>query len=546
MQGTIQLPDEELLPSIRQKWTLQRSLSGLTWLQFIALAIVSVMLLPLAYLFLRAAGAGEEGFAYLLEERTIEIMLNSLWMVIAVIAGATLLGVPFAFLTARTDLPFRRIWLVLGLLSMVIPSYLAAVTYLTAFGPVGYLQQFLEPFGVLRLPDIRGFWGAWFSMVLFTYPYIALTVRSALLHSDPALDEVGYSLGLNRYQVFWRITLPQLRPAITSGMLLAGMYALGDFGAVSIMRYNAFTRAIYLQINGFRMERAALLALVLVVFTLLLFMLDWKANQGNKHYRIGTGAKRNPKIIKLGLWKIPALLFCAALVFVGVIIPLGVMLDWALRGGGTDSPIDLNMSEMVMTTGGTSLVTAFFVALVALPLARLSSKSNSVFDRWLVALSYTGYVLPGIVMALALVYFAANYANPLYQTLPLLILGYGMRFLPYSIGATRNALLQINPRIQEAAQSLGMSRWQIVWRITLPLAKTGILAGAALVFLNTMKELPLTLILRPIGLETFPTRIWQFYNEAMLPLIGLPGMLLMLISALGLVLILWRDGHTKT
>lgn len=543
MQGTLELSEEKTIST--KKWRLPHFQKRFSWLQIIALAIVSVMLLPLAYLFLRAAGAGEEAIAYLLEARTIEIMLNSFWMVLAVIAGATVLGIPFAFITARTDLPLRRLWLVLGLLTMVIPSYLAALTYLEAFGPVGYLQQFLKPFGVVRLPDIRGFWGAWLSMVLFTYPYVALTVRSALINSDPALDEVGYSLGLSRREVFWRITLPQLRPAITSGMLLAGMYSLGDFGAVSIMRYNAFTRAIYLQINGFRMERAALLALVLVAFTLILFLLEWKANQGNKYYRIGTGTKRKLKTIKLGFWKIPALLFCIFLVILGVVIPLGVMSHWAIEGIGAESPIPLKMDEMILNTGGTALITALVVALAALPIAILGVRRDTPLNRVLVGLTHTGYVLPGIVMALALVYFAANYALPLYQTLPLLILAYAMRFLPYSISATRSALLQINPRIEEAARSLGYNSWQIIWRITIPLAKTGILAGAALVFLNTMKELPVTLILRPIGLETFPTRIWQFYNEAFLPQIGLPGMLLMLISALGLLLILWRDGQHK-
>jgi iron(III) transport system permease protein len=216
-----------------------------------------------------------------------------------------------------------------------------------------------------------------------------------------------------------------------------------------------------------------------------------------------------------------------------------------IEGIGTESPIPLQMNEMILNTGGTSLITALVVALAALPIAILGVRRDTPLNRWLVGLTHTGYVLPGIVMALALVYFAANYALPLYQTLPLLILAYAMRFLPYSIGATRSALLQINPRIEEAARSLGYDSWQIVWKLTVPLAKTGILAGAALVFLNTMKELPVTLILRPIGLETFPTRIWQFYNEAFLPQIGLPGMLLMGISALGLLLILWRDGQKR-
>jgi iron(III) transport system permease protein len=202
------------------------------------------------------------------------------------------------------------------------------------------------------------------------------------------------------------------------------------------------------------------------------------------------------------------------------------------------------MPQLVMNTSGVSAVTAVVVAIVAMPLALLVVRSKSRLDNTLVGLAYTGNVLPGIVIALALVYFAANYATPIYQTIPLLILGYATRFLPFSIGSTRSALTQINPKLEEVAHSLGLSRWQVIWRVTVPLAKTGILAGAALVFLNVMKELPTTLILHPIGFETFSTRIWTFYEEAFLPQIGLPGFLLMGVSALGLILVLWRDKQT--
>lgn len=513
-------------------------------LRFISVLIVAVVLMPVLYLFLRATGSAEENaLEYLTQERTIGIMLNSLWLVIAVTISAGAIGIPFAWLTTRTDLPYRKVWLVLGLLTMVIPSYIAAVTYLAAFGPVGYLQEWLEPiFGIKRLPDIHGFWGAWLAITLFTYPYVVLPVRAALLKTDPALEEVGHSLGLNRWQVFWQITFPQLRPAMASGMLLAGMYALSDFGAVAIMRYNAFTRAIFLQINGFRMERAALLALVLVVFTLLLFAMEWRVNNGAVNYRVGTGASRTLKPVELGAWKIPALIFCSVLVLIGVIVPVAVMGVWFINGIGTESPIPINMPDLINHSAGVSIITAIIVALLAIPLALLVVRYNSRSNRWLVGLAYTGNILPGIVIALAWVYFASNYAISIYQTLPLLILGYATRFLPFSISATRSALTQVNPRIEEAARSLGLNSLQVVARITIPLAWTGILAGAALVFLSAMKELPTTLILRPIGFETFSTRIWQFYSEAFLPLIGLPGIVLMAISAFGLVIILWRDG----
>src|SRR5690606_4635797 len=192
-------------------------------------------------------GAGEAGLAYLLDGRTLKVISNSLLLTGAVVAAAALIGVPFAWLTARTDLPFRRFWLVAGLLTMVIPSYIGAMMYIAAFGPRGLLQSLLEPFGVQSLPSIYGFWGAWLSITLFTYPYVVLPVRAALLNMDPALDESARSLGMNRWKVFWRVTLPQLRPAMATGMLLTALYTLSDFGAVALMRYDAFTRVIYLQ-----------------------------------------------------------------------------------------------------------------------------------------------------------------------------------------------------------------------------------------------------------------------------------------------------------
>lgn len=515
-------------------------------LQIFGIVIALGMLLPLAYLLLRAAGAGQEGIDYLLRERTVEIVLNSLVLVVTVTAASVLIGVPLAWLTARTDLPYRRVWLVLGLLTMVIPSYLGAVTYVAMFGPKGMLQGWLEvAAGIERLPDIRGWFGAWLSITMITYPFVVLPVRAALLNADPALEEAARSMGFNRWQVFRRVTLSQLRPALAAGCLVTALYTLSDFGAVAIMRYNAFTRAIYLQYtSSFNRERAALLALVLIALTLVLIYLERRAAARHHNYRIGTGTRRQLKIVHLGRWRWLALTFCGALVIIGVIVPVGVLVAWQTGRVMVDSmPVD--MSELTATTVSISAVAAVVVALAAIPLALMSARSSGRFNRWLVNLSYTGNVLPGIVIALALVFFAANYLPAWYQTMPILIAGYAIRFLPLSLGATRSALTQINPRLEEAARSLGLNRWQVTLRITVPLARAGIIAGAALVFLSVMKELPATLLLAPIGLRTLATRIWSVHTEAMFVLIGGPGLLLMAVSALGLAIILWRDQQNQ-
>lgn len=508
--------------------------------QIASLVVVAIVMTPIAFVIMRALGAGQEGIDFLLKARNLRIVGNSLALMLATTVCASLIGIPYAWLTSRSDLPWRRLWLVLGLLAMVIPSYLTAVTFTEAFGPKGMLQEILEPLGVERLPNIKGFFGATLTLTVVTFPYIMLPVRAALLHSDRSLEEAGQSLGLDRWQVFRRVTLPQLRPALTGGLLMTALYCLSDFGAVAVMRFNTFTRAIFVQTESFRMDKASALALVLIGLTLILLLLHARVQNRGKHYRIGTGAARELQALRLGLWRFPALAFCFSVVFVSVIVPLLVLLSW-LIGRRISNPVNVPITELMQNTVGVSAVAALVVTLAALPLALLALRKASVVNRWLVNLAYTGNVLPGIVIALALVYFASQNMLSLYQTLPLLILGYAIRYLPLSISATQSAFEQINPRYEEAARSLGLSAGEALLRITVPLARGGILAGSALVFLNVMKELPTTLILRPIGFRTFATRIWSAYDEAFLSSIALPGFALIIVSAFALAIVLRRE-----
>ena len=508
--------------------------------QAASLAVVAVVMIPIVYLVMGAASAGGGGLDYLLRARTLRIVGNSISLMAAATLFATLIAVPFAWLTSRSDLPWRRVWLVLGLAAMVIPSYLTAVTYTEAFGPKGLLQSLLEPLGVDRLPGIKGFAGATLTLTVVTFPYIVLPLRAALLHCDRSLEEAGQSLGLNRWGVFWQIILPQLRPALSAGMLMTALYSLSDFGAVAVMRFNAFTRAIFVQTESYRMDKASALALLLVGMTVVLLLLHSRMQLRGRHYRVGTGASRRLQVAPLGKWKVPALLFCGSVVFVGVIVPLLVLFKW-LGGHTITDPIQVPLTLLIQNTVGVSAVAALVVTLAAFPLALLATRRATSFNRWLVKIAYAGNVLPGIVIALALVMFATQNLLSIYQTLPLLIMGYAIRYLPFSIGATESAFAQINPRFEEAARSLGLSPWATLARITLPLARGGILAGLALVFLHVMKELPTTLILRPIGFRTFATRIWSAYDEAFLSSIALPGLVLILVSAFALAIILRRE-----
>ena len=301
----------------------------LLWLPSVLVA--AAVLLPVVYLLLRASQA-ESGLALILRTSTLRTLGRTVWLALAVTVSSIFLALPLAWLTTRTDLPLRRVWVVLTALPIVLPSYVGAYLLVSTVGPRGMVQNWLEPFGVVRLPEVYGFPGALFILTLVSYPYILLSVRAALQNIDPSQEEAARGLGLSRWQAFWRVTLPQLRPAIAGSALLVALYVLRDFGAVSVMRYDTFTRVIYIQYRStFDRTSAAVLALVLVALTLGILLLEQRTRGKGRYYSSGT-LKRPPAIVRLEGWKWPALVLVALVVTAGVLIPAVNLLYWLVRG----------------------------------------------------------------------------------------------------------------------------------------------------------------------------------------------------------------------
>jgi iron(III) transport system permease protein len=209
--------------------------------------VAFLSLLPIAYLVIRAAGTEADALAFVVRPRTLQVLVSSVVLGLAVGLGTILIGVPIAWLTTRTDLPGRRLWSVLTIVPLAVPSYVTGFAFVAAFGPRGALQSALEPLGVTRIPEIYGLPGAVLVLTLATYPYVVLAVRGGLLREDRAVDEAAQLLGDRRRAIFRRITLPLVAPAIAAGALLAVLYALSDFGAVSLLQFDSFSAAIYLQ-----------------------------------------------------------------------------------------------------------------------------------------------------------------------------------------------------------------------------------------------------------------------------------------------------------
>lgn len=506
-----------------------------------ALVVCAVMVTPLAYLVLRSSEADASSWDLILRMRTVWLVLRTLGLALAVTTAAIAIGVPLAWLTTRTDLPGRRLWAVLVSLPLVIPSYVGAFALIAAFGPRGMLQQVLEgPFGIERLPDITGFPGAFIALTFFTYPYVFLLVSAGIKGLDPALEDASRSLAQTRWTTFRRVTLPSLRPSIAAGGLLVALYALHDFGAVSLMRFPAFTQAIYLQYKGaFDRTPAALLSLMLVGLALVVLVLEQRARGRARYYRSGAGTARPVAPIGLGRWKLPSLLFCGGVTLFALVGPLSVIVFWLFRGFAVGTDIELTIGP----AGGSILVSAgaaVVAVIAAFPIARLSARHPGLFTRNVERISFAGYALPGIVAALAFVFFASNFAPWLYQSLPLVVIAYVVLFLPQATEPLRGSLLQMGPRLEEAARALGRSKRRVYRTIVVPLIARGALAGAALVFLTSMKELPATLLLRPTGFDTLATSIWSGAAAGLYSKAAAPALLLIVICAVPLYILVRR------
>jgi iron(III) transport system permease protein len=508
------------------------------WLWIPALLTTGAMLAPLGYLLLRGLSAGEASWAWLLRVSTLEIIGRTLLLAFGVSLVSILLSVPMAWLTARSDLPFKRFWAIVAPLPLVIPSYVGAYLFVSALGPRGLVQGWLEPLtGIQRLPDIYGFWGALLVLSLLSYPFVYLPVRAVLHHMDRSTEEAARSLGKSPWSTFWSVTFPQLRPALASGSLLVSLYVLRDFGAVSILRYNTFTRSIYIQYqSSFDRASAALLALVLVSLTVVVLVLENRARSRTGQRMVSAQTVKPPRPVALGRWRFPALLLFSGVLLLALVLPSGILVYWLVRGMQAGEQIG-NLWLPVRNSITAASLGSLAAVLAALPVAFLEVRYPGRLSRAVERLSYSAHALPGIVIALALVFFGANYLPWLYQTLSMLVLAYVILFVPQAVGAARASLLQIHPVLEEAGHSLGMGSFKVFVRVTLPLLWPGLASGAALVFLTVMKELPATLILSPTGFPTLATQTWSSVSEAFFARAAAPSLALILVSSVPMALL---------
>ncbi|WP_204163916.1 ABC transporter permease [Nocardioides solisilvae] len=410
-------------------------------------------------------------------------------LVLAVALTCLVAGTTIAWLLAASDLPGRRWLLVASAIPLAVPSYV---------GAFGWLDTF---------PGLRGFWPTWGILSAACVPYVVLPTVAALRAADHSLVDVARSLGRTRWGAFRSGLLPQLAPAALAGALLAGLYALSDFGTPGLMRHEVLTFAVYRQYGSMvGRERAALLALVLVMLALALVGLERLVRGDAARWSVSRGATRPAPPARLGAWTVPALGLALLPVLVAAVVPcLALLRRLSL---GTRRPLDL--AELGTAVGSTLLVSTLG-GLLALALAGavgvLSARHRGRLVSALETASFAGHALPGIVVGLSLVYLTLRVFPALYQTLAVLVLAYAVLFLPKAVGAVRSSVGAVPPSVAEVATSLGRGRVR-AQLVTARLAAPGISAGFLLVVITAMKELPATLMLRPSGFDTLATEIW--------------------------------------
>ena len=479
--------------------------------------IAPIVLLALSPIVVLIALATQEPLEF--GSRNWRILGNTVGLTALTVLGAVAIGAPLAF--ATTCLKLRRAGLVLAMLvfPLAVPSYIGAFAYFAATGPGGEIENL---FGIAP-PEVRGLFGTAWVMTLYTFPFVVLSVRASLLRLDAGLVESGRTLGLTPFGTLSHVIFPRIRGGIASGALLVALYTLSDFATPAILGFDTFTRAIYVEYNAFGLSRAAWLSLQLLLLVLVVLTFESRAKTVRENP--GRTLRWNP---------LPATKFCifisTTLIWISSVgLPFVLFFIWIKREGVRSFDPSILLHSVVPAA-----LAAFCAVIVALPLAQAASYGGRT-ENWMLRLTSFGFGIPGIVMGTALVYVGLHLPW-MYQTTAMLVLGYVLRFLPLATGSLREGLDRLENSLSAAARSLGASPFETFRRVKLPLIMPAALSGAALIFLEAMRELPLTLLLRPTGMETLTTRLWQVYEAGYFGDAAIPGLLLIFTSFIAMLL----------
>jgi iron(III) transport system permease protein len=519
-----------------------------------ALLTAALIALPVAIVLGALAHGALRGdadaLAHLAEHVLPGVLANTLVLVVGVAVLAGLLGTSLAWLVTAYEFPGRRAFAWLLLLPMALPAYVLAFVAVATLDFAGPVQVALrDVFGDgLRLPPIRSTGGVILVMTLAMYPYVYLLARGAFATQGRRALEVAQSLGLDRRQAFLRVALPLARPWIAAGIALVAMETLADFGTVAVFNYDTFTTAIYRAWTGmYSLEAALQLASVLVVLVAVALVFEQRARAAQRHTAL---AGPEPTRHRLAGARAAAATVAAGLVLLAaLVLPLGTLVAWALDHAGRD--FGPALAEYAARSVALGLMAAALICALGLTLSYAARRRPDAATRTLARIATIGYALPGSVLAVGLFVpvaalnaaladaaAALGFAWPFYLqgTVAVLLLAYAVRFLAVGHAPIESHLGRIRPSIEDSARLLGATGWRLAARVHVPLLRAGLVTAAALVFVDVMKEMPITLMTRPFGWDTLAVRVFELTSEGEWRRAALPALA---IVAAGLVPVAW-------
>ncbi len=505
------------------------------WICVITL-ITALTLSPVAVLVSSLLAPERDIWMHFVEYQLPQLLTNTFLLVLGVGLSVAVIGIALAWLTAVCDFPGRKQFSWALLLPLAIPAYVTAFVAIGLLDFTGPIQTFTrEYWGPIKFPEIRSGGGVIAVMTLALYPYVYLVARNAFLTQGKHAIEVAQSLGFSPTIGFFRVALPMARPWIVGGVMLALMEVLADFGTVAAFNYDTFTTAIYKAwFSLFSLQAASQLASLLIIFVLIVVMAEQQTRTRVRYNQVGRHSVQN-RIQLTGKRAWLATTFCSAILIFGFIVPVIQLLLWA------SEVVRQDLDERYFNFLAHSLMLGFLASLLVVMAALFLSygvrqKTNWML-RMMVRIATIGYALPGAVLAVGIFIPVAWLDNklvtagwiqaPLLEgSLLVMLLAYLIRFLAVAHNPIDSQMHRITRSMDEAARSLGVTATQLIALVHVPMLRAGLITGAALVFVDVIKEMPITLMTRPFGWDTLAVRVFEMtsageWNRAALPAVAL-------------------------
>lgn len=522
--------------------------------RFSSLLVALTIALPILVVFAAWLQPAGEIWQHLAETVLSNLLKNTFVLLIGVGIGVLLVGTGLAWLTSMCEFPGRKFFEWALMLPLSVPAYVLAFVMVGLFDFSGPVMTWLREQGmsIESIPSIRSVGGIITVMILAFYPYVYMLARLAFISQGRNLLDSGRVLGLGPWCAFYKVALPMARPAIAAGVALALMETLADFGAVSVFNYDTFTTAIYKTWMGlFSLSAAAQLASILLLFVISALYIERSMRQ-KARYETDSKSSNELRFNLAGYHKYGAVLISVIILFISFILPVTQLVIWAWEVISID--LDSRYFKFLFNTLFLGLMAAVLATFGALMLAYTYRLRPDRFTQLTVRFATIGYALPGSVLAVGIMLIVVWIDNQIAEVLQktmgievqalltgsffILIIAYVIRFMAVAYGPVDSAFERVRPSVIQAARSLGASNWKILWRVSMPMLSGGLFSAILLVFVEVMKEMPATLLLRPFGWDTLATRIFEMTSEGEWERAALPALALIIAGVLPVILLI--------